>query len=285
MTMRPGFFGKLPSQGDFVVRGWSAQGHRAIERWLEQVLEAAARDGSDMAAQIEHAHFAAVSLRAGLVAEAGFEIVVMPSMDRVGRVYPLVAGVERQERQDSDGMEWPRIQYAKMLIGRLIKCIQERVSPDALLAEVERLGDPRTYAETFPSLADDGTLPPLRSGTNCLRFPGPEAAMRPYDQAVCAGHQGACELLAVEFEFTAEVRAFMMARRDASPELMAGLYGGDWHRRGWFEVARPPEIATREVDLDATQEVDLEATLPYPDRAIDAGTRLAQTGGAGEKPE
>lgn len=92
MRLSPGFFGKLPATGDFVSRGLRPGMRTALDRWLTACLGGIAPE-----------QWPEDGLRAKL-SLAGEEVILalVPSGDRLGRVYPLaavapVAGVGRAE--------------------------------------------------------------------------------------------------------------------------------------------------------------------------------------------
>lgn len=92
MGGKPGFFGKLPATGDFVSRGLPPGMRAALDRWLTACL-----------AGIAPEDWPEDGLRAKL-SLAGEEVILalVPSGDRLGRLYPLAgvapgAGVGRAE--------------------------------------------------------------------------------------------------------------------------------------------------------------------------------------------
>lgn len=92
MKTAAGFFGKLPATGDFVSRGLPPALRAALDRWLTAGL-----------AGIAPEDWPEDGLRAKL-ALAGEEVIIalVPSGDRLGRLYPLAgvapgAGVGRPE--------------------------------------------------------------------------------------------------------------------------------------------------------------------------------------------
>lgn len=87
----PGFFGKIPDKGDFVVRRLSRAFLDPWEAWLHAALEASR-------CQLTEAWLPAYltspiwrfALSAGLCGDAVVAGLIMPSVDRVGRYFPLV---------------------------------------------------------------------------------------------------------------------------------------------------------------------------------------------------
>jgi type VI secretion system ImpM family protein len=81
----PAVFGKLPAHGDFVSRGVPGALREKLDAWLSQWLaQAQAEHGAGFAEAYEAA-------APWLFAGAGAAAVLLPSMDAVGRHYPLLA--------------------------------------------------------------------------------------------------------------------------------------------------------------------------------------------------
>lgn len=90
----PGWYGKLPGVGDFVGRRLPEEFVRAWDGWLQDVVGTSrARLGGhwiDRYLTMPIWRFALVS---GVVGETGWAGVLMPSVDRVGRQFPLTIAV------------------------------------------------------------------------------------------------------------------------------------------------------------------------------------------------
>ena len=95
----PAFYGKLPGHGDFVGRGLSGRQEQAIDRWLAAWLAAARAEWSEAF----EANYR--SAQPWLLANERLTAVAIPSADRVGRLFPLLAaaeaGVEMQALYDT----------------------------------------------------------------------------------------------------------------------------------------------------------------------------------------
>jgi type VI secretion system protein ImpM len=85
-----GFFGKVGSHGDFVSRRLSDGFIATWDPWLQEILTAA-RD--DLGPQWRHAFLSAppwrFALAAGICDDSAWAGVLMPGIDRVGRLFPL----------------------------------------------------------------------------------------------------------------------------------------------------------------------------------------------------
>ena len=108
----PGWFGKLPSLGDFATRRLSPEFVKAWDAWLQDVLPAtrAALGEGWLDRYLTMPIWRFVFLP-GLVTERGWAGVLMPSVDRVGRHFPLTVAVELSShaaaaRAVFEGAEW-----------------------------------------------------------------------------------------------------------------------------------------------------------------------------------
>ena len=88
--MPPGFFGKLPSRGDFVERRLDRAFCTAYDAWLQASMLASKASLGDawLPAYLE-APLWRFAIEAGVCGPRATAGVIMASVDRVGRYYPL----------------------------------------------------------------------------------------------------------------------------------------------------------------------------------------------------
>ncbi len=85
-----GFYGKLPTLGDFVSRRLSAQFIQAWDQWLQEALaESRAQLGDDWLNSYLVSPLWRFVLSPGIAGQGGWVGLLMPSVDRVGRYFPL----------------------------------------------------------------------------------------------------------------------------------------------------------------------------------------------------
>lgn len=91
----PGWYGKLPSQGDFVWRRLPAEFIRPWDAWLQRGLAGMRAELGDEAwlARYLVAPIRRFWLAPGLLGACGWIGLLMPSVDRVGRHFPLTIAV------------------------------------------------------------------------------------------------------------------------------------------------------------------------------------------------
>ena len=104
----PGWYGKLPALGDFASRRLPPEFVEPWDRWLATGLAAWREDDADWL----DAFLAAPTWRFALGADLpfdrspGYAGVLMPSVDRVGRYFPLTVARARTSGQSSAPASW-----------------------------------------------------------------------------------------------------------------------------------------------------------------------------------
>jgi type VI secretion system protein ImpM len=89
-TAPTGFYGKLPSLGDFVTRRLPAQFVQPWDLWLREAMAASqAQLAQDWLDHYLTSPLWRFVLSPGLAGQDGWAGVLMPSVDRVGRYFPL----------------------------------------------------------------------------------------------------------------------------------------------------------------------------------------------------
>jgi type VI secretion system protein ImpM len=108
----PGWYGKIPSLGDFATRRLPVEFVKAWDAWLQEVLPASreALGGAWLDSYLTMPIWRFVFLP-GLLTQSGWAGVLMPSVDRVGRHFPLTVATELSSHAAAahvvfDGAEW-----------------------------------------------------------------------------------------------------------------------------------------------------------------------------------
>jgi len=97
--VRVGFFGKIPSRGDFVQAGLSRPFIQAWDDWLQAILPACQRlTGDAWDAVWSSAPSWRFTLPAGLCGTRPVVGLLLPSTDRTGRRFPLTIAAEGPDR-------------------------------------------------------------------------------------------------------------------------------------------------------------------------------------------
>ena len=92
---RIGFFGKLPTHGDFVSTGLSRNVQGALDSWLQAGLQAAQQEmGEEWEGRFRSMSAWRFIIERGLWGPVTLAGVIVPSTDRVGRSFPLVIAAQ-----------------------------------------------------------------------------------------------------------------------------------------------------------------------------------------------
>lgn len=178
MTMeRPvltGFFGKIPAKGDFVGRGLPASFQRPWEEWATEALR---QSRAVLGEAWEEAWMVApvwrFCLPGGACGPDAVSGLVLPSIDRVGRAWPLVvAFVFQGEAEAPDPAPYETLLHHAEAAAR--EAIAEDIQPDAFAARLQDLAlpdfvplpqqDALWWTEGGPNVASQSlTLPGLPS--------------------------------------------------------------------------------------------------------------------------
>jgi type VI secretion system protein ImpM len=91
VVVRSGYFGKVPTQGDFVSNGLQRSLADALDRWLRESIQKSQRQmGRDWLDAFLVAPIWRMALAPGTLGPDPVIGLMMPSVDRVGRYFPLI---------------------------------------------------------------------------------------------------------------------------------------------------------------------------------------------------
>ncbi len=170
-----GFFGKLPSHGDFLRRDLPLSFTVPWDQWLQAGIAASQdqlREQNWLDCYLT-APLWRFCLRPGLCGKSAWVGVLLPSVDRVGRYFPLTAALGISEQQSLFQIA-AQISWFQQLESLLLQALEETLPADALQDRLRDLGPPM-LAPTHPIAYE-----PQESDTLILRFSKPEdAAMGP----------------------------------------------------------------------------------------------------------
>ena len=219
----PGFYGKVTSHGDFVTRRLPDTLVAAWDEWLQQCMLASRQQlGADWLAHYLTSPVWRFAIAEGIVGNQAWAGVMMPSVDRVGRHYPLMlaapaaAGVPLTH--------W--VSQARGWYDALDDLARSSLAPDFALDAFDR------------ALASQ----PIRTGATVSIAPpaGWRLAMPDRDRvpdalpaALTAGHT----LWWTEGSPSVEP-SMLVCRGLPAPSSFAAMLTGGWQAHGW---ATPPQ--------------------------------------------
>jgi type VI secretion system protein ImpM len=231
-----GLFGKLPWEGDFIQRGLSSRFVRPWDSWLSQAM-AASREA--LGAAWSEAYLLSPPwcflIEAEIIGASGWAGVLVSSVDKVSRYFPLTLAVELPPPDAAlDHAASLRPLY-RLLEQAALALIEEQRPLDEALAQ--------TAAALEPALAAARAQRPRRLA---WRLEGEERARVAIalsgDQAPLAA-SGRLASLPVPQSLWWHDRwdrhppAAIRSRGLPAPEAFAGFLDGSWDAHGWREAS------------------------------------------------
>jgi len=149
--MKPGFYGKIPEAGDFISRHLPRGFIDFWDQWLQAALESSrTRLGDEWLQYYLVSPMWRFALSPGICTEHAWVGVLMPSVDKVGRYFPMTIAVPLPPEsvlllQCTVQTEWYE-KAEKLLIDMLST---DNFNVDEFTDDVAMLGVPEPSAESF----------------------------------------------------------------------------------------------------------------------------------------
>lgn len=229
-----GFFGKLPARGDFVTRRLTRAFVDAWDAWLQEAMtasrEALGEGWLDLYLTAPIWRFA---LAPGVCAPDGIAGVLMPSVDSVGRYYPLTIA-------QSTGAAPPTALLAEPVAGWFeaaeevaLSALADAFDFDGFDRDVGALGMPAP-AVAPTSLAAGRDVEEHRSTGVGWQLTGtPAEAARRFLHVVLRGRHGAYGLWWSAGSERVEP-SILVSRGMPPPAGFAAFLDGAWQAHGWW---------------------------------------------------
>ena len=237
---QPGFYGKLPGLGDFVTRRLPAEFVQPWDLWLRESLAATrAQLGETWLDTYLTSPLWRFVLSPGLVGQRVWAGVLMPSVDRVGRYFPLTLACPLDAGVDPLGLlvqpEWFERAEALALTG-----LDDDWAIERFDAHLLALGSPTCPAPVTarPAPLDEQVRAnlwrlPARSPAD-IRAACPALFLRALEQVFC-GYSLWWSSGSDRVE-----PSFLACQGLPSPDAVSALLAGDWTARGWWQVGGWP---------------------------------------------
>ncbi len=234
----PGFYGKLPSLGDFVTRRLPAEFTSPWDQWLQQSLAVSRTQFGDT--WLEHYLTSPLwrfVLSPGIAGQRVWAGVLMPSVDRVGRYFPLTLACALPTGINAPAVlavgDW--FAAAETLA---LSALAEPFSLESFDAGVEALGGPPTRV---PAVAP---TPDTRAHNNAWHLGGPAALHPPEACATLLDQALGFSFLAYSLWWSRGsdrvAPSLLTCQGLPPPEGFSALLDGDWAGRGWRTLAAAP---------------------------------------------
>jgi type VI secretion system protein ImpM len=217
-----GWYGKVPSAGDFVARRLPGPFREAWDRWLQGVLQVASRRlGADWRDQFLSMPFWRFVLAPGIAGADAYAGVLAPSADSLGRCFPFTFASALPARSLSpvDALFAAQSWFEEL----------ERIALRALAPRADMEGIARELAaQPFPGVWLDRPSPGTRVADLTPRMElAPRAGPAPR---------------AAWFAEASDIFGRMLLVGDALPpgEAFCAMLDGDWSAHGWLRGERQP---------------------------------------------
>ena len=144
MTNRIGFFGKLPGYGDFVERNLPRVFVELWDQWLQQAVQGSRQMLGEH--WLEHYLTAPIwrfALSSGCIDNQGWLGLVLPSVDRVGRYFPLTLAQPLPNNIRISAALCQNSAWFQQLEQVALACLKESPTVEAVVEVLDTIAAPR----------------------------------------------------------------------------------------------------------------------------------------------
>lgn len=133
----PGVFGKLPSHGDFVMRNLAPVFVNSFDQWLQHYVAGAQEQiGADWLNIYLTSPIWRFALSAGTIDGNAWAGIMMPSVDRVGRYFPLMIAVDMSAAANPLEVMSAEDAWFGRIEDLALRALEGELDLEALLAEL-----------------------------------------------------------------------------------------------------------------------------------------------------
>jgi type VI secretion system protein ImpM len=222
-----GWFGKIPATGDFITRRLPEPFREAWDRWLQQVL---AGSRERLGAGWDECYLSMPAWRfllsPGMVGAGGWAGVLVPSVDAVGRRFPLtVACALPGENVDLPGTALAAAAWLAAVEGIALDALEQRHDAARLDGALAAQPFSAAWLRRRPESAD-ATVPFRSAAARMLAVPAAQLARH----AAQLGEPGALWLAGDSELFPATA---LLCEKPPTGAQFCGMMDGRWSEHGW----------------------------------------------------
>lgn len=236
-----GLYGKLPSQGDFVVRRLPQSFVGPWDDWLQAGMsECRTTLAGTWEQQYQAAPVWRFVLAASICGPAAWAGVIQPSVDRVGRYFPLMAAAQLPAKVDVFATLLHCVPWHDAIEKALETAFEPATAIEALDRDVERIAFPPSFASSAAASNED-TLPFAAREYEALSVTlGPDDNQQTLRAALISRFAGVDAAGSAWLtQGTATVGpALLLARGLPTARQFCGMLTGNWVESGWEIVPR-----------------------------------------------
>jgi type VI secretion system protein ImpM len=234
----PGLYGKVPAIGDFVLRRLPTRFVEPWDQWLRESLNASQTQlGGSWLDHYLTSPLWRFALSPGIAGQTGWAGVLMPSVDRVGRYFPLtLAGPLPAGASPFDTL--CRADWFAQAEAVALASLEEGLDLDAFDAQVLALGVPGAPAMPPP---EDPSALPRREGWH-LDVPSPDRIRESAPPLLTRALEDLFFAYSLWSSAGSELvgPSLLACQGLPDPEGFSALLAGDWSGRGWLQLGRAP---------------------------------------------
>jgi type VI secretion system protein ImpM len=232
----PGLYGKLPARGDFLSRRLDADFVAAWDEWLQRVM----RESREVLGERWLECFLSMpvwrfALPAGMYSSAGWVGLMVPSVDRVGRYFPLTIAAPIQQ----DGIDVPStlaqaLPWLESIEALALDALRPELDFDAFDQRLAQL--PLAIDVPAAPASDDDTVPMgMPQGSFEVWQFAPEGAEAPLQQTLQEGLPGRRASSALWLTKGGETHApcFAVCGSPIPGERFCAMLDGRWQDHSW----------------------------------------------------
>jgi type VI secretion system protein ImpM len=245
-----GFFGKLPSHGDFLRRQVSDAFVGVWDGWLQECLAASRAELGDRWLDVYLTspvwRFACAAGTCGPAPVVG---VMVPSVDRVGRYFPLTLVAELPPDAPIIGSVQRAASFFDAAERLVVETLEsEHVDVERFEAQLKRLGEQLESARLRPDVVLESAAAPLADAAAGWQIPIAAANElgSTFDQMLTDHLSAIYEPMVLWWtDGSARVQpSCLIVKGLPHPDAFASLLDGSWAERRWLSVAARVETVT-----------------------------------------
>jgi len=251
----PGFYGKLPVLGDFVTRRLPKQFIGPWDQWLQSAMAASREQlGSTWLDVYLTSPIWRFGLTAGICGESAWAGVLMPSVDKVGRYFPLTLAAPLEDAESlehlfgSAGNQW-----FEALEQLALSCLEDSLSLENFDERLRATAAPQFAPYALPLTVGDSKD---KSGKFACHV-----GMKTLEQSpnafvdLSAGLMDRFMPLHSLWGTSGSVRigASLLVCEGLPPiDAFAALLTGDWDQRGWALLSKGVRVVSAQEHSEVT---------------------------------
>lgn len=188
----PGLYGKVPARGDFVSRRLDSDFIGGWDAWLQQAMSASREAlGASWLECFLSAPVWRFVVPAGMFSKAGWVGLVLPSVDRVGRYFPLtIAAPVHEESIDVPSTLSKALGWLDSIDTLALEALRPDLDFDVFDRRLAQLPMPADVAVVLPVSEDDTTPLEVSQATFQVWQFAPDVADMTLQQALEGGSLG-----------------------------------------------------------------------------------------------